>query len=100
MGSASRIVGQGGLLRTLRALIAKVDKFSAHRARTREEVRWANCLADALERALNAAMTPAARASLEAVDRRRALSQKHRQKALSRTLRTSDAVEVRTSHGV
>jgi hypothetical protein len=66
----------GRLLRTLRALIARVDKFTAHRATTGDERRWSNILADRLQEAYIVALTPEARRSLDAVDRRVAVSQK------------------------
>ena len=69
-GAGSRIVGQGRLLRSLRALVRRVDRYSQHRACTADEWRWGNRLADQLERAYCTALTPAAQASLEAVDRR------------------------------
>ena len=75
-GSASRINGMGSLLRSLRALVARVDRYGQHRASTADERRWANILADGLERAYCTASTPTALASLAAVERRAALSAK------------------------
>ena len=75
-GTASRIGGQGRLLRSLAALVRRVDKFSQHRAATPAEWRWCNVLADQLEVAYCTALTPAAQASLAAVDRRADRSRK------------------------
>jgi hypothetical protein len=75
-GAGSRIVGMGRLLRSLKALITRVDRFGQHRVSTHEELRWATVLADDLERAFRAALTPEARAALAAVDRRAAISAK------------------------
>ena len=75
-GTASRIVGQGGILRSLAALVRRVDKFSQHRASTPEEWAWCHRLADQLERAYCTALTPAAQASLDAVDARCATARK------------------------
>lgn len=77
-GSTSRIAGPGALFRSLRTLLQRVDRYGTHRARTGDEVRWANILGDSLEHAFNVALTPSARAALAAVDRRRALSVKAR----------------------
>jgi hypothetical protein len=76
MPSASRVAGQGRLLQTLRRLIARIDKFAAYRATTSHERRWSNILADRLQEAYTVALTPEARRSLDAVDRRVAVSQK------------------------
>jgi hypothetical protein len=76
-GASSRIVGMGRLIRSLRALIRRVDKFAAHRVCTSTELRWANVLADELEYAYSIALAnEAARASLDAVDRRAAVQRK------------------------
>jgi hypothetical protein len=75
-GVASRIVGRGRLLRSLRALVRRVDRFGQHRVSTHEELRWANVLADHLDRAFLAALTEEARVSLAHADRRAGVSQK------------------------
>jgi hypothetical protein len=75
-GAASRVVGQGRILRSLAALVRRVDKFSQHRASTADEWTWANRLADALEKAYCLSLTPAAQASLDAVDARCAAARK------------------------
>ena len=75
-GVGSRIAGQGRLLRSLGALVARVDKFGRHRASTGDERRWANVLADALEAAHRRALTPQAGASLTAVEQRVSLTRK------------------------
>ena len=77
--AASRIKGMGSLLRGLRALVRRVDKFAAHRACTDTELRWANVLADRLQFAFEIARADEhARASLESVDRRAAIQRKTR----------------------
>ena len=75
-GAGSRVVGMGRLLRSLKALIARTDRYAAHRASTKDERRWANVLADALEAAHRGALTPQARASLTAVEQRVSLTRK------------------------
>lgn len=70
-------MGRGRLLRQLRQLARRVDRFAIGRASSQDERRWANRLADALDRAFWQAMeAPGAAAALEAVDRRAAVSAK------------------------
>jgi hypothetical protein len=73
----SRIPGRGALLRTLRALLARVERYAEHRASTPALQRWSARLADDLDCAFAAAVSASgARAELEAYDRRRHLAQK------------------------
>ena len=73
----SRVAGQGPLLRSLRSLLRRVERFGLHRAGTREAQRWAARLADRLEAAFTDALqTPEVRASLTAADRRAHVSAK------------------------
>lgn len=74
--AGSRIKGMGSLLRSLRALVRRTDKYGAHRASTAEDRRWANVLADNLDAAYRVALTPAAVVSLEQTDRRQGLASK------------------------
>jgi hypothetical protein len=68
----------GRLLFTLRALLRRVERFLAQRA-TADEQRWAARLHDDLTAIYTAALAaPGARRGLEAVDRRRAVSRKIR----------------------
>jgi hypothetical protein len=85
--AGSRIVGQGKLLRSLRSLLARVERFAVHRARTHEEHVWAACLSDRLDGAFRDALTPQARASLAAVDRRLDISRKRTQPGAHNRLR-------------
>jgi len=65
---ASRVAGRGRLLRQLAALSRRVDRFSAHRASSDAERRWAALLADQLDSAYAAAIAaPGAHAALAAV---------------------------------
>ena len=74
---ASRIAGQGRILRSLRSLARRVERFAAHRARTRDEQQWAGQMADRLEEALTIGMqSAAARQSLASADRRAAIGRK------------------------
>jgi hypothetical protein len=76
-GVASRIRGRGSLLRSLRALCRRLERFALHRAATAEEQLWSGRLADRLEAAMTEALeSPGARASLAAVDRRATVSRK------------------------
>jgi hypothetical protein len=75
-GAGSRIVGQGRLLRSLRALVARVERYGQHRASTADNRRWANVLADDLDAAYRRALTPQALASLAFADRKAAIAQK------------------------
>ncbi len=76
---ASRIAGRGRLLRSLRSLLRRVERFAAHRARSADEQRWACRLADGLEDVYDVALdAPAARLSLDAADRRASISSKGR----------------------
>jgi len=75
-GAGSRVVGPGRLLRSLRALVARVDSYGQHRAATADERGWSNTLADDLEAAYRRALTPQARASLAYADRKRSIAQK------------------------
>jgi hypothetical protein len=76
IGHGSRIKGQGSILRSLRALTARVDRFGQHRACTDEQLRWVNSLADDLDRAYRRASTAQAIASLTAVEQRASLTRK------------------------
>ena len=74
---ASRIVGQGRILRALRTLVRRVERFAAHRARTCDEQQWAAQMADALERTLSVGLeSSAARHGLASVDARAAVRRK------------------------
>jgi hypothetical protein len=74
---STRVPGRGALLRSLRGLLRRVDRFALHRARTSEETRWAARLADRLEAAFTDALeTPGVGASLAAADRRAHVSAK------------------------
>ena len=59
--SASRIAGRGRLLRSLRALLGRVNRYAVHRARTNAELRWAARFGDAVEAALSVGLEDAAR---------------------------------------
>ena len=75
--SPSRIHGRGALLRSLRGVLRRTERFGIHRASTADERRWAARLADSLESALRDALeSPGARASLEAANRRADVSRK------------------------
>ncbi len=77
--AGSRIAGRGSLLRTLRALLRRVQRFAEHRAGTGDEQRWAARLYDELDAAFNVAVSaPGASASLRMVDERRRISSKTR----------------------
>jgi hypothetical protein len=52
----SRVAGRGALLRSLRGLVRRVERFGVHRARSVEERRWAARLADRLDDALQDAL--------------------------------------------
>jgi hypothetical protein len=75
-GHGSRIKGQGAILRSLRQLVRRVDRYGQHRAATPNEWGWCNRLADDLELAYRRASTPQSMASLDAVNRRVRLSRK------------------------
>jgi hypothetical protein len=92
-GAGSRIVGQGRLLRSLRLLLRRVDRYAAHRARTAVEITWAAELADSLQHAYTAALTPAARASLALADRRASISAKGGRGAQSSSRDTSQTAQ-------
>ena len=77
-GAGSRVVGRGRLLRSLRHLQRRVEKYGTHRARTPAESGWALTLADRLDRVLAEALTPPAHAALDAADRRATRIQKRR----------------------
>ena len=73
----TRIVGRGRLLASLRRLLCHVERFAEHRAATSDERQWAARFADDLSAAPAVALSqPGARAALDAVDRRRAVSRK------------------------
>lgn len=73
----SRITGRGALLRSLRGLLRRIERYAEHRATTSQEQRWAARVADDLETTyLWALSAPWAQAALDAVDRRRAVSRK------------------------
>jgi hypothetical protein len=75
--AASRIRGRGALLRSLRSLCRRVERFGVHRAAARDEQLWAVRLADRFEAAFTEALdSPGARVSLAAVDRRASLRRK------------------------
>ena len=66
----------GSLLRSLRALVRRVDRFAQHRAATADERGWSNVLAYDLEAAYRRALTPQALASLAYADRKASIAQK------------------------
>jgi hypothetical protein len=75
----SRIAGRGAIVRSLRALVFRVGRYTEYRARTADEARWSAVLFDALQSAYQAATADAdVRADLARVDQRRARSQKTR----------------------
>jgi len=68
---ASRIPGQGRILRSLRSLLRRVERYALHRARTDAEHAWSRQVADALDQALTLGLQSAtARASLASADQR------------------------------
>lgn len=74
---SSRVAGRGALLRSLRMLLRRVERFAAHRARCPEDRDWAAKLADRLDAALtDAAAAPGARASLVIAERRAEVNRK------------------------
>jgi hypothetical protein len=76
-GAGSRIAGRGALLRSLRALLRRVQRFGEHRAASPEEQVWTARLHDRLSAAFaDGTSSESARASLAAYDRRRARSMK------------------------
>jgi hypothetical protein len=79
----------GAILRSLRALIVRTDKYARHRACTMDELRWSHCLADKLEDAYSIGLfNETARASLAAADRRAAISAKTRAEPDTATSKT------------
>lgn len=73
----SRIPGRGRLLASTRELMGRVRKFIEHRATSEAERVWGARYYDGLEATyLEGLAAPGARAGLEAVDRRRAVSRK------------------------
>ena len=79
VAGASRITGRGAILRSLRGLVRRCERYGEHRAATPDERRWTAHLADALQAAFTAAgSAPDAHASLAAYDRRRQRSVKDR----------------------
>lgn len=73
----SRVAGRGSILRSLRALLRRVQRYGEHRAATTDEQRWTARLHDGLTAAFEDALaSEGARASLRAVDERRRLSSK------------------------
>jgi hypothetical protein len=76
---ASCIAGRGRLLRTLRTLIRRTERFCLHRASTDDQRRWAATFADDLEAILRHHLEEAsAQAALRSVDQRAALKRKAR----------------------
>jgi hypothetical protein len=74
---ASRIAGRGRLLRSLRTLLRRVEKYGVHRASTPEERRWSIRLADTLEAAWEEALKDLrAESSLAAADERARIGRK------------------------
>lgn len=74
-----RIAGRGALLRSLRALLRRIERYGEHRAVRADERRWAARLFDELSAAYaNALTADAARAALLAYDQRRRGAQKTR----------------------
>jgi hypothetical protein len=73
----SRIAGPGALLRSLRGLLRRVERFGVHWARTDDERRWAARLADGLEVLLTEALAaPGTEASLQVADQRAGVGRK------------------------
>lgn len=73
----SRIAGRGALLRSLRGLLRRIERYAEHRATTSHEQRWAARLADALDAAYVTGLSASgAQSALDAVDQRRAVSRK------------------------
>lgn len=71
LGSASRIKGRGAIVRSLRGLMIRTQRYSVHRARGPEEQMWAARLTDRLAQALEEAIAaPGVDACLAAVDAR------------------------------
>ncbi len=77
---ASRVPGQGRILRALRALLRRVERYAIYRADTEDEQAWARQMADALEQTLNVGLeSSAARHGLASVDARAAVRRKTRE---------------------
>jgi hypothetical protein len=80
----SRVSGRGRILATWRRLIRMTERFEAHRASSEHERRWAGKRLDALHVAYAEALSaPGSRQALAAVDRRRAISRKTRERLLN-----------------
>lgn len=76
---ASRIAGRGALLRSLRLLLRRLERYGEHRAATPDERRWAIRLLDCLNLGFTEAIAaPGARASLQHIDHRRICTSKRR----------------------
>jgi len=77
ISSCSRIAGRGPLLRSLRMLLRRVERFAVHWARCREDQDWAGKLADRLEGALTEVVSaPGGGASAVIAGRRAQVSRK------------------------
>jgi hypothetical protein len=73
----SRVGGRGVLLRSLRGLVRRVERFGIHRARSVDDRAWAARLADHLDAAMVEALAaPGAVASLTVAEHRAAVSRK------------------------
>jgi hypothetical protein len=71
------VPGRGAILRSLRGLVRRVERFGERRARTPEDRAWSHRLADALDAAFREALAvPGGREALAAVDQRRARARK------------------------
>jgi hypothetical protein len=93
-GAGSRIAGRGSVLRTLRAVIRRLERYDVYRATTTEEHVWAARLHDELSAAFNAAVAaPGAASSLRMVDERRRVSSKTagRNQSITSLLESTDA---------
>ncbi len=77
---ASRIAGRGRLLRSVQALVRRIERFALHRAATDDEQQWARQIADALEQVLRlGSQSSSARHGLASVDARVAVRRKTRE---------------------
>jgi len=74
----SRLVGRGAILRALRGLLIRAQRYGVYRATTPDDQMWAARLADHLEAALRETLdAPGARASLNAAEARAQRSSKN-----------------------
>jgi hypothetical protein len=76
-GAGSRVHGRGRLLRSLRLLIRRSEKFTTCRADSLDEQAWARQFCDGLDLVwLASTRSEAARLALDAVDRRATIQRK------------------------